>query len=81
LGTKQQVATIRSMLIAVFMVFSLLAVTAPAGLGLPDIAENVDTTPPIVVGGDRAYPPYEFIDKDGKYFQKLAALSYGAEEK
>lgn len=23
------------------------------------------STPPIVVGGDRDYPPYEFIDKDG----------------
>ncbi|WP_298273446.1 transporter substrate-binding domain-containing protein [Geobacter sp.] len=40
--------------------FSLLAVAAHAELPLPNHAESV------IVGGDRAYPPYEFIDKDGK---------------
>lgn len=32
---------------------------------LPDGSENSPLPPPIIVGGDRAYPPYEFIDKDG----------------
>ncbi len=33
---------------------------------IPQPAENIGAKRPIVVGGDRAYPPYEFIDKDGK---------------
>ena len=51
---------IRGVHLAVVLTFSLLAVTAHAEFPLPNHGESV------IVGGDRAYPPYEFIDKDGK---------------
>jgi len=56
------------MLVRVFVVLALLFSFA-AGTraeGLPELADNPASVPAIVVGGDRAYPPYEFIDKDGK---------------
>jgi polar amino acid transport system substrate-binding protein len=43
-----------------------LAVTAHAESATPDYADTSGSAAPIIVGGDRAYPPYEFIDKDGK---------------
>jgi len=47
----------------------LLLPCRPSGAGAqsdnpPDLA-NLENPPRIVVGGDRAYPPYEFVDKDG----------------
>jgi polar amino acid transport system substrate-binding protein len=48
------------------MALTFLSVTAHAEFGVPDIADtNSDFAPTIVVGGDRTYPPYEFIDKSG----------------
>ncbi|HJV64292.1 MAG TPA: transporter substrate-binding domain-containing protein [Geomonas sp.] len=49
-----------------FMVVVLCALAATAG-----VARAADSSPPgvqreIVVGGDRDYPPYEFIDQNGK---------------
>ncbi|RNC68449.1 MAG: histidine kinase [Desulfuromonadales bacterium] len=57
---------IRRLLVAVVFVVSLCAVTAHAEFVISNSAENAEIPPPIIVGGDRAYPPYEFIDKDGK---------------
>lgn len=51
----------------IFLTFLLIthaALAAPGGL-LPDQPVHFDPASTIVVGGDRAYPPYEFIDKDG----------------
>jgi len=64
-GTAVLRQLIRSLPMAVVLLLSLLAVTADAELDLLDNAENAAVSPPIIVGGDRAYPPYEFIDKDG----------------
>jgi polar amino acid transport system substrate-binding protein len=61
--TARLLPVISRILVAVLLL-PLLAVTAHAE-ELPGVA-NPDTTPPIIVGGDRAYPPYEFIGKDGK---------------
>ncbi len=47
-----------------FLLISCTALAAPGGL-LPDQPVHFDPSSTIVVGGDRAYPPYEFIDKDG----------------
>jgi polar amino acid transport system substrate-binding protein len=47
------------------LLLSLLAVTVHAEY-VPDGIDYADPIPAIIVGGDRAYPPYEFIDKDGK---------------
>jgi polar amino acid transport system substrate-binding protein len=56
---------IRVVLIVVLT--ALFSYGAPARAGyLPELADNPAAAPAIVVGGDRAYPPYEFIDKDGK---------------
>ena len=49
--------------LAALMLFALLALPAHAEY-LPDIPEY-DPESPIIVGGDRSYPPYEFIDKNG----------------
>ncbi|HBA89957.1 MAG TPA: histidine kinase [Geobacter sp.] len=51
------------LLLAALILVGPLLLTSRAGT-LPELA----SPPPaaIVVGGDRAYPPYEFIDKDGK---------------
>lgn len=51
-------------LFAVVTLWSLLAATAYAE-SIPDDADAVSGAV-IIVGGDRAYPPYEFIDKDGQ---------------
>ena len=45
------------------LIFGLLACQVRAEF-LPDTG-NYDPASRIVVGGDRSYPPYEFIDKDG----------------
>jgi polar amino acid transport system substrate-binding protein len=37
-----------------------------AEVALPETQGNADSSRVIVIGGDRAYPPYEFIDKDGQ---------------
>ncbi|WP_136523257.1 transporter substrate-binding domain-containing protein [Geomonas ferrireducens] len=47
-----------------FLLFTHAALAASGGL-LPDQPVHFDPASTIVVGGDRAYPPYEFIDKDG----------------
>jgi len=52
-------------LVAAILLF-FLAVTARAESATPDYAETGNGASPVIVGGDRAYPPYEFIDKDGK---------------
>jgi len=54
--------TLQSVLV---LLVSLIAVTAHAEFDLPDSGEEAVDTSPVIVGGDRAYPPYEFIDKDG----------------
>lgn len=43
----------------------LLGGIASAESAPPDYGETGNNDKPIIVGGDRAYPPYEFIDKDG----------------
>lgn len=51
------------------LVFLLLFICiAPAAYASPSphLSAQYDPSATIVVGGDRAYPPYEFIDKDGK---------------
>lgn len=48
------------------MVLLLAAGTARAEMKLLDSIGDVGAPHTIVVGGDRAYPPYEFIDKDGQ---------------
>ncbi len=50
-----------------FMLFFSCCATAAAHAELPtpDYADTAVSGPAIIVGGDRAYPPYEFIDKDG----------------
>jgi len=53
-----------ALLLAVLAAVFSFAVAAHAEY-IPEIADYVDSAPTIVVGGDRAYPPYEFIDKDG----------------
>ncbi|OLN24924.1 putative two-component sensor [Desulfovibrio sp. DV] len=54
----RQFAAIPLTLACVVLVFVCLG--APAGAeGIPGV------TRPVVVGGDRDYPPYEFLDKDG----------------
>jgi signal transduction histidine kinase len=51
---------LQGVLIAAFFVLSLLWPFSVA------VARNAPTNlPVIVVGGDRDYPPYEFVDKDG----------------
>ena len=52
--------------LAAAILLSFLAVTAHAGPAVPHYADTSGSAAPIIVGGDRAYPPYEFIDKDGK---------------
>ena len=59
----RHLGTIPLMLVLVLVAFSFLAMTAHAEY-IPETAEYLDSAP-IIVGGDRAYPPYEFIDKDG----------------
>ena len=56
------------MLVRVLVVLALLFAFGAAARAeyLPELADNPASVPAIVVGGDRAYPPYEFIDKDGK---------------
>jgi signal transduction histidine kinase len=44
----------------------LAASLAALGLLLPAIARSVPPSAPLVVGGDRDYPPYEFIDASGR---------------
>jgi len=54
-----------SILAAIVLLLSLSAVTAHAEFDLLESGEEVADSSPVIVGGDRAYPPYEFIDKDG----------------
>ncbi|QWV94418.1 transporter substrate-binding domain-containing protein [Geomonas oryzisoli] len=49
-------------LLVLFLLLVPLCLAAPADF-IPDPAHQAPAT--VVVGGDRAYPPYEFIDKDG----------------
>ena len=52
--------------LAALTLFAPLALSVHAEY-IPDLAEYHAPAPtPIVVGGDRSYPPYEFIDKDGR---------------
>jgi len=53
-------------LLVTLILLLALAVTAHAESATPDYADTTGSAAPIIVGGDRAYPPYEFIDKDGK---------------
>ena len=48
-----------------FIACALLTGSAHADFHTP-AADNITLKRPIVVGGNRAYPPYEFIDKDGQ---------------
>ena len=49
--------------VAALLLFASLALPAHAEY-VPD-SSDYDPATPIIVGGDRSYPPYEFIDKDG----------------
>ena len=49
--------------VAALLLFASLALPARAEY-VPD-SSDYDPATPIIVGGDRSYPPYEFIDKDG----------------
>ena len=51
--------------LALIITSGLLAVTAHAD-SIAQAADSVGSRRPIIVGGNRAYPPYEFIDKDGQ---------------
>jgi polar amino acid transport system substrate-binding protein len=43
-----------------------LAAGALLALGVPSAARSAPPRGTLIVGADRAYPPYEFLDKDGK---------------
>ncbi|MFA7403397.1 MAG: transporter substrate-binding domain-containing protein [Pelobacteraceae bacterium] len=50
----------RAVSIALLLLLSLIPVSAPAA------EMDVASKPVIIVGGDRDYPPYEFLDKNGQ---------------
>ena len=52
------------LIILTFLLIAQAALAAPGG-ALTGQPVHFDPAATIVVGGDRAYPPYEFIDKDG----------------
>ena len=52
----------RNLIVAVAVLATAFSITAIAHA---ESAEKVDPAATIIVGGDRAYPPYEFIDADG----------------
>ncbi len=54
---------IRSIISAVFAV-SLLLFVCPVSASAAEI--DVASQPVVIVGGDRDYPPYEFLDKNGQ---------------
>lgn len=60
----------RTLLGALCVCLFLLALPMPrpalANLELPVAGEESSSGAPVVVGGNRAYPPYEFLDGDGK---------------
>lgn len=56
----------RSLHLAVAIMLFLLPVVAGAEIDPLDSMGSFGFSPTIVVGGDRDYPPYEFLDKDGQ---------------
>ena len=49
-----------------FLVLLVLALLCSHPAAAAAVEIDVATPPTIMVGGDRDYPPYEFLDKDGK---------------
>jgi polar amino acid transport system substrate-binding protein len=53
---------IRALFLSAWLVLLLIAVPARADLSTP----GEDAARTVIVGGNRAYPPYEFLNSDGK---------------
>lgn len=49
----------------IVLLISMLAICWAAGIAMA-VEADLAASPTIIVGGDRDYPPYEFLDKDGK---------------
>ncbi len=58
-------APLVSLLVLLFA-FTLLPRLAAAVPVPADTPEHTGFSRPVIVGGDRAYPPYEFLDRDGQ---------------
>jgi signal transduction histidine kinase len=63
----------------------LLAGALVCGAFFPDASEAAGESPkledrPVIVGGDHSYPPYEFLDKDGKPAGFVVDLTYAIGE-